>query len=72
MSKEESKPKVETKRKTPQLSKCPKCGKERYVTEPGMAGTKHCPDCGHWTGLKEWSAKVDALGKIPVKREDRS
>ena len=71
MSKVESKAKVETKpdiryapgpefgknRKTPQLSKCPKCKKERYVSEPGMEGTKHCPDCGYWEGLKEWAEK---------------
>jgi len=37
-----------------------------------MSGTKHCPDCGYWTGLKEWSAKMDVLAKIPAKREERS
>jgi len=43
--------------KRPELSTCPKCEKKRYVTEPGMKGTKHCPDCGHWEGLEEWTKK---------------
>ena len=46
--------------KKPKLSECPKCKKGRLVTEPGMDGTKHCPDCGHWSGLKEWTKKHEA------------
>jgi len=47
-------------KKTSKLSTCPKCGKDRFVTEPGMEGTKHCPDCGYWRGLKEWTIKKEA------------
>ena len=49
--------------KHPTYSKCKKCGKNRVVEEPGMKGTTHCPDCGTWTGLKEWTAKFEAKGE---------
>ena len=70
MSKVEPKAKLKVKyapgpefgknRKKPELSICPKCKGKRYVTEPGVPGTKHCPDCGHWEGLEEWSKKHEA------------
>ena len=54
--------KVEAKAKEPEPEPpqaktgiCPKCNSKRYVEEHGMKGTKHCPDCGHWAGLKEWA-----------------
>ncbi len=59
-TKQESKP-VTKPDTTPKLlprattSSCPKCHWKNYVEEHGMPGTKHCPDCGHWEGLKEWA-----------------
>jgi len=62
-SKDETEPKIRTAPgpefnrmlKKPTFSQCPKCKRKRFVEEPGMEGTKHCPDCGHYEGLKEWA-----------------